>query len=134
LNVRRAGNSVRRLVTSARLKGGFAPSLHARGLIIWAAALATGMTCIWEHVHSTELASQIEQLQNQRENVLAEIGFLKMECAELGSRERIEEEAGERLGMRYPVDGEVVWLRPDGCRVWKKNDFVEAGSNDRQGG
>ncbi len=134
MNVGIARRSLKRVVRSARLKGGMPSSLHARGLILWAAALATGITCVWEHVHSTELASQIEKLQNQREDVLAEIGFLKMECAELSSRERIEEEAGARLGMRYPVDGEVVWLRPDGCRVWTKSDYVEAGANDRSGG
>ncbi len=134
MNLSGTRKKLRRTVRWGRRKGGLAPSLHARGLILWAAALATGMTCVWEHVRSTELASQIEALQTERENVLAEIGFLKMECAQLSSRERIEKEAGEQLGMRYPVEGEVVWLRPDGCRVWTRSDYVEAGTNDRQGG
>lgn len=127
-------DAVKRVAGSTRLAGGVPVSLHARGLVLWAAALATGMTCVWEHVHSTELAAEIETLRDKREDVLAEIGFLKMECAELSSRERIEDEAGALLGMRYPTDGEVVWLRPDGCRVWTKNDYVEAGINDRSGG
>jgi hypothetical protein len=37
-----------------------------------------------------------------------------MECAELSKRKRIEEYAVERLGMRYPEAGEVIWLAPSG--------------------
>ena len=119
-----------------RLTGGIAASLHTRGLILWAAALATGIICIWEHVHSTELASQIEALRNQREDLLAEIGFLRMECAELSSRERIEFEAEERLDMRYPSDGEVVWIVPGGAhtRTWAENEYVEGAGRDRSDG
>ncbi|MFH1501930.1 MAG: cell division protein FtsL [Candidatus Eisenbacteria bacterium] len=128
------GEGLKRIATALRLTGGFHPSLHTRGLILWAAALATGIICVWEHVHSTELASGIENLREDREELLAEIGFLKMECAELESRERIEEVASSRLGMRYPSDGEVVWLTSDGRRAWTKSDYVEAGGNDRSGG
>jgi len=109
-------------------------SLHVRGLVLWAAALITAIVCVWEHVHSAELASRIENLRNEREELLAEIGFLKMECTELKSRERIEALAGEMLGMRYPREGEVVWLTTDGRRLWTKNDYVEAGGNDRSDG
>lgn len=123
--------AVKRVASAVRLTGGLHASLHTRGVILWAAALATGLICVWEHVHSTELASEIERLRNDREDLLAKIGFLKMECADLASRERIEEEASARLGMRYPTDGEIVWLTSEGCRVWTKNDYVEAGGNDR---
>ncbi len=94
-----------------RLAGAVPISLHARGLVLWVAALATGIVCVWEHVHSTELAAEIEALRDRRQDLLTEIGFLKMECVELSSRERIEAVAGERLGMRYPREGEVVRLR-----------------------
>jgi cell division protein FtsL len=125
---------LKRAMPKPRLTGGIPSSLHARGLIFWAAALATGLTCVWEHVHSSELAGDIDELRAKKEDVLAEIGFLNMECAELSSRERIEQEAGAKLGMRYPAEGEVVWLRPDGCRVWTRNDYVEAAGDDRSGG
>lgn len=110
-----------------RLTGGIAASLHTRGLILWAAALATGLICIWEHVHSTHLASQIGDLRERREEVLAEIGFLRMECARLSSRERIEVQAAERLGMRYPSDGEVIWVISGGAeaREWADEEYVE---------
>jgi cell division protein FtsL len=77
---------------------------------VWAAALATGILCVWQHVYSSQLASDIEALQERRERVEAEIGFLDMRCAELSSRERIEGYASVHLDMRYPESGEVVRL------------------------
>jgi len=117
-----------------RRKGAFPATLHTRGLVLWAAALVTALVCVWEHVHSTELAAEIERLRWRREDLQAEIGFLRMECTELSSRERIEERAGELLGMRYPVDGEIVWLTREGQRLWTRSDYVEAGADDRPDG
>jgi cell division protein FtsL len=136
------GEAMKRATAILRLKGvraarprrGLSVSLHTRGLVLWAAALVTGIVCVWEHVHSMELAARIEALRERKADLLAEIGFLRMECADLSSRERIEERAGEILGMRYPSDGEVVWLTPQGRRIWSKNDYVEAGRNDRSDG
>jgi cell division protein FtsL len=138
-----AREGLKRAAGAVRLTGGrrggarkkpLPVSLHARGLVLWAAALVTAIVCIWEHVHSAELASRIEDLRGEREELLAEIGFLRMECTELSSRERVEELAGEMLGMRYPKQGEVVWLTPDGRRLWTKSDYVEAGADDRSDG
>jgi len=88
-------------------------SANARGVLLWAAALATGMICVWEHVYAGRLASGIESLEDRRERLEAEIGFLRMECARLSGRERIEAYAIEHLGMRYPTGDEVVRLGPD---------------------
>jgi cell division protein FtsL len=92
--------------------GEVASSLHGRGLMIWTAALATGLLCVWQHVRSSELALEIEALKGRRETVMTEIGILEMECAELSGRKRVEEYATERLGMRYPRAGEVIWIGP----------------------
>jgi cell division protein FtsL len=101
-------------------------SLHGRGLILWAAALATGLVCVWQHVHSNELAAEIEALRNAREAVQTEIGLLEMECTDLSRRKRIEEYATERLGMRYPLAGEVIWLGPSdsGRPAGVREDYV----------
>jgi cell division protein FtsL len=72
----------------------------------------TGLVCVWQHVHSSELALQIEALKGEREAVKTEIGLLEMECVELSGRKRVEEYATERLGMRYPRAGEVIWIGP----------------------
>lgn len=85
-------------------------SMHARGVILWIAALATGMICVWEHVYASSIASNIEDLEDRKERLEAEIGFLKMECARLSGRERIEAYATEHLGLRYPTGDEVVRL------------------------
>jgi cell division protein FtsL len=119
-----------------RRMSGIASSLHARGLILWGAALATGLVCVWQHVHSTELASQIEALRDTREAIQTEIGLLEMECVELSRRERVEDYASERLGMRYPRAGEVVWLTPGGAEgiSGRPEDYVEEnGNRDTEG-
>ena len=87
-------------------------SMHARGVALWIAALATGMVCVWEHVYASSLASKIEDLEDRKERLEAEIGFLQMECAGLAGRERIEAYATEHLGLRYPEGSEVVRLGP----------------------
>lgn len=118
-----------------RLVKRFGGSLHTRGFILWAAALATGILCVWQHVYSMRLASDIQALRDRRETVQAEIGFLRIACAELSSRERVEAYAQERLGMRYPEAHEVRRLaaeRPqDEARadefVGREDDGVQDG-------
>jgi len=90
-----------------RLMKRFGGSLHTRGFILWVAALATGILCVWQHVYSIRLASEIQALRDRRETLQAEIGFLRIACAELSSRERVEVYVQERLGMRYPEGHEV---------------------------
>ena len=119
-----------------RRVGEIASSLHGRGFILWAAALVTGLVCVWQHVHSNELALKIEALRSVREAVETEIGLLEMECAELSRRERVEEYASGRLGMRYPGAGEVIWLRPSdsGRLAERQEDYVEGEApRDAQG-
>ena len=88
-------------------------SMHARGVVLWIAALATGMICVWEHVYASNIASSIEDLEDRKERLEAEIGFLRMECARLSGRERIETYATQHLGLRYPTGDEVVRLGPE---------------------
>ena len=93
-----------------RLASGVSASLHTRGLVLWVAALATGILCVSQHVYSTKLAEQITDLRGERADLEAEIGFLHMERSRLTSRERIESYASGRLGMRYPEAHEVIRL------------------------
>lgn len=131
-NVTSRARSTRRRLPVKR-GGGFrrrvsevASSLHGRGFILWAAALVTGLLCVWQHVHSNELALEIEALKNAREALETEIGLLEMECVALSARKRIEQYATDRLGMRYPQAGEVIWLRPSdsGCPEGGREDYV----------
>jgi len=122
----RGRTSVKRGPGLGRRVNEIASSLHGRGFILWAAALVTGLVCVWQHVHSDELALEIESLRNVRETVETDIGLLEMECADLSRRQRIEEYAVERLGMRYPRAGEVIWLgRSDsGLPMDDRGDYV----------
>lgn len=110
-----------------RLTAGLSGSLHTRGLLLWGAALVTGILCVSQHVYSTKLAEQIGDLREAREEMEAEIGFLSLERARLSSRERIEEYAIERLGMRYPEAHEVVRLGDGIQDSWDRwgDDLVE---------
>ncbi|MBM3307785.1 MAG: cell division protein FtsL [Candidatus Eisenbacteria bacterium] len=92
-------------------------SVHARGVVLWVAALATGMICVWEHIYASRLASSIEGLEDRKERLEAEIGFLRMECAGLAGRERIELHATQHLGLRYPAGDEVVRLGAEHART-----------------
>ena len=105
-----AGRVLKRRGALRRLATGLSASLHTRGLLLWVAALATGILCVSQNVYSTKLAAQIEDLRARRSDLEAEIGFLQVERSQLSDRERIEEYASERLGMRYPEADEVVRL------------------------
>ena len=73
-----------------RLTEGLAGSVHTRGFVLWVAALVTGILCVWQHVYAINLAGHIENQRVVKEELEAQIGFLRIECAELSSRERIE--------------------------------------------
>ena len=87
----------------------------------------TGILCVSQHVYSIKLAEEIEDLRGAREEMEADIGYLSLERARLSGRERIENYATGRLGMRYPEAHEVVRLG-DGIRSqWDRwgDDLVE---------
>ncbi|MBD3368083.1 MAG: cell division protein FtsL [Candidatus Eisenbacteria bacterium] len=109
-----------------RLTNRMGASIHTRGLILWSAALATGIVCVWQHVSAARTASEIDDLKARREELRAEIGFLEMRCSELSSRARIEEYAAEHLGMRYPRENEVVVIGSGGTSLEARTiDLVE---------
>lgn len=107
----------------ATFLGSIRGSVHAKGLVLWAAALATGILCVWQHVYAARLAGEIENLRQRRSRLEAEIGFLEMECVTLSSRDRIERYAMEHLGMRYPVRDEVIILG-DATPAARAADYV----------
>lgn len=132
----RRGTALKRDADLRRRVGEALASIHGRGFVLWAAALVTGLVCVWQHVHSNELAREIEALRDAREAIETQIGLLEMECAELSSRKRIEEYAEERLGMRYPEAGEVIWLGPSdsGRPARDGHDYVMgAATRDTEG-
>jgi cell division protein FtsL len=122
--------ALKRAGVPKRLTAALSGSLRTRGFLLWGAALATGILCVSQHVYSTKLAEEIEQLRNAREDLEAEIGFLSLEHARLAGRERIERYAMERLSMRYPEAHEVVRLGDGTQDSWNRwgDDLVEEGT------
>ncbi|MCD4690591.1 cell division protein FtsL [bacterium] len=118
----------------ATLFSGIRGSAHAKGLLLWAAALATGILCVWEHIYAARLASEIEILREARGRLETEIGFLDMECVALSSRERIEAYASEHLGMRYPDRDEVVRLSDGPQYGVDESDYVMREERAQTGG
>jgi cell division protein FtsL len=118
---------LKRVGVPRRLTAGLFGSLHTRGFVLWTATLITGILCVSQHVYSVKLATQIVDLRGDREVLEAEIGFLMLECARLSGRERIEEYATERLGMRYPEAHEVVRIGDGIQNSWDRwgDDLVE---------
>jgi cell division protein FtsL len=114
-----------------RLTTVLAGSIHTRGFVLWIAALLTGILCVSQHVYSTKLAADIEHLRTSREELEAQIGFLAMERAQLMGRERVEQYATERLGMRYPKADEVVRIGPGtgGLKRPWEDGLVSGGTN-----
>lgn len=108
---------------------GLGGPLHTRGLLIWAAAMVTGILCVWQHVYSQRLASDIQSLQDARQRLSSEIGFLEMDCARLSDRERVESYAETNLGMRYPNGDEVVRVGPDGAPLSRERNDEYVGRN-----
>lgn len=94
----------------ATLLNGIRGSVHAKGLVLWAAALVIGILCVWQHVYASHLAGEIDSLRARRGRLEAQIGFLEMDCVALSGRERVERYAIEHLGMRYPERDEIVRL------------------------
>ena len=123
---------VKQLPLLTRLVNRVGGPLHAKGLLIWSAALMTGVLCIWEQACATRLASEIEELQCRQKQLETEIGFLRMECVTLSSRERIEEYAQERLGMCYPKPGEILRLEDGVFSPTTRPEDLAARNDDAQ--
>ncbi len=114
-----------------RLTEGLAGSAHTRGFVLWVAALVTGILCVWQHVYAIHLAAHIEEQRIVKEELETQIGFLRVECAELSSRERIETIAVEELGMRHPRSKEIVRLgaERESPEAYERDEFVGRGDD-----
>lgn len=67
-----------------------------------------GAFYVYERIRMFELVNAVERLKQERERVQAENEGLRLELAQLTSREAVERYATEVLHMRYPKPGEVV--------------------------
>jgi cell division protein FtsL len=79
-----------------------------RYVIIFFILVGIGAFYVYERIRMFELVNSVERLKEERERVRAENEGLRLELAQLVSREAVERYATEVLHMRYPKPGEVV--------------------------
>jgi cell division protein FtsL len=70
---------------------------------------------VWQNVEWIEGGYRIEKLKNQRDRLVEVNHQLRLEKASLTSLARVEQAAGERLGLAQPPAGTVVLV--DGKRL-----------------
>jgi len=69
------------------------------------------MGFVWCHVSVTKINYQIAEELERRDRLLEDARRLKVEIATLKSPQRIETIARQELGMNYPGNAQVVFLR-----------------------
>ncbi len=89
--------------------GGFASLVL---VAVAGAFLVSGVLLVYvRHEHRTQFRV-MQELIAERDALEVEWGALQLERATIMGYLRIDREARERLGMREPEQGEIVFLRP----------------------
>lgn len=84
------------------------PRGFLRYMFVFFILVGIGAFYVYERIRMFELVNAVERLKQERERVQAENEGLRLELAQLTSREAVERYATEVLHMRYPKPGEVV--------------------------
>ncbi len=79
-----------------------------RYLVFFFALVGVGAFYVFERIRVFELVNSIERQKRERERVRGENERLRIEGAQLLSREAVERFTLEVLHMRYPKPGEVM--------------------------
>jgi cell division protein FtsL len=79
-----------------------------RYVVLFFALVGVGAFYVFERIRMFELVNTVERQKEERERVKDENERLRIELAQLLSREAVERFATEALHMRYPKPGEVV--------------------------
>ncbi len=76
------------------------------------AVLASAIGVVYSrHLHRQAYIS-LTMLEHDRDELNIDFGQLQLEQATWSEANRIEQVAGNRIGMRYPTDEDIVVLRP----------------------
>ena len=80
--------------------------------VLLAVVLASGVAVVYaRHVHRQAYV-ELSRLEHGRDELNIEFGRLQLEQATWSETNRIEQVASERLGMKFPVAGDIVVLQP----------------------
>jgi len=85
---------------------------HFLMLVMAVAVLGSAIGVVWaRHLHRQAYIA-LSTLENERDELNIEFGRLQLEQATWSEANRIEQVAGTRLGMKFPVDTDIVVLQP----------------------
>ena len=89
--------------------------MSLRALVLLALVLgviASAIGVVWaRHLHR-QAYIELSTLERGRDELNIEFGRLQLEQATWSEAHRIEQVAGNRIGMKFPEDADIVVLRP----------------------
>ncbi|HEX5694638.1 MAG TPA: cell division protein FtsL [Arenimonas sp.] len=81
-------------------------------LLLVAGLLGSAIGVVWaRHIHR-QAYIELSSLERGRDELNIEFGRLQIEQATWAEANRIEQVAGNRIGMKFPEDADIVVLRP----------------------
>jgi cell division protein FtsL len=89
--------------------------LNARlliSLIVLAAVIGSALGVVYARHESRRQAVRLDELENQRDELIAEWSRLQLEQAFLADAGQVESKAREALGMQSPQSIQILVVRP----------------------
>jgi cell division protein FtsL len=80
--------------------------------LLSAAVLASGVAVVYARQQHRQAYVQLTRLQKARDELNIEFSRLQLEQATWAETNRIEQVATERLGMSFPVQSELLVVKP----------------------
>jgi cell division protein FtsL len=81
-------------------------------LLLVLAVLSSAVAVVYSrHLHRQAYIA-LTTLEHQRDELNIEFGRLQLEQATWSEANRIEQVAGNRIGMKYPTEADIVVLQP----------------------
>ena len=80
--------------------------------LLSAAVLASGIGVVYARQQHRQAYVQLTRLLKQRDEINIEFSRLQLEQATWAETNRIEQVATERLGMSFPVQSELLVVKP----------------------
>ena len=86
--------------------------IHIVCAILTLAGVASAVGCIYSKHQSRKLFTELQALTKERDQLEVEWGRLQIEQGTWSTHARVERLAREQMGMRTPVAGEILLVRP----------------------
>ena len=85
---------------------------HFTLFVLALVVITSALGVVWaRHLHRQAYIA-LSTLESQRDELNIEFGRLQLEQATWAEANRIEQVAGNRIGMKYPTEADIVVLQP----------------------